>query len=39
MPNLAKSANKSWHDPTSLIYHDHHVQGIAKFEAQYGQPK
>ena len=39
MSDMAKSGNRSWHDPSVLIYHDHRVQGIAKFEAQYGQPK
>jgi hypothetical protein len=38
MTDLAQRGDKSWYDPSALIYADHHIQGITTFKAQFGRP-
>jgi hypothetical protein len=38
MTELAQRGDTSWHDSSTLIYCDHHIQGITTFKDQFGRP-
>jgi hypothetical protein len=38
MTDLAQRGDRSWHDASSLVYCDHHIQGITTFKSEFGQP-
>ena len=39
MTELAQAGDKSWHDSSTLIYCDHHIQGITTFNCEFGRPR
>jgi hypothetical protein len=39
MTELAQEGNTSWHDSSTLIYCDHHIQGITTFNCEFGHPR
>jgi hypothetical protein len=39
MTELAQAGDKSWHDSSTLVYCDHHIQGLTSFKDEFGRPR
>ena len=39
LTRMAQSGSTAWHDSSTLIYCDHHIQGISVFNCEFGRPR